>query len=179
MVGDFLNEEITQECKNQTLSTENGKMKRLEFSTLFFSIASCPCRSPDSCLSGQALQQDMQKSNAIPQLWGMCFQPPLGQQQPLTRISRRVSHPPLPGQRWHRVYQPGVCTRWRNPGPTRGGERGSIHIQGQPAIVSQEGVNPGDPDLVSYCWLLWVKAFLAQFQGQWLEDDSCIPAAKE
>lgn len=34
MVGDFLNEESTQECKNQTLSTENGKMKH--FHLIFF-----------------------------------------------------------------------------------------------------------------------------------------------
>ena len=52
-------------------------------------------------------------------------------------------------------------------------------MRGQPAGLSQEGVNPGAPDPVSYCRLLWVKAFLALFQGQRLEDDSRIPATKE
>lgn len=41
-----------------------------------------------------------------------------------------------------------------------------VHFQRQPAGLSQERINSEAPDLVSYCCLLWVKAFLAPFQGQ-------------
>lgn len=160
VVGDFLNEEGTKECKTQTLSAENGEMKHFEFSALFFFSCFLPLLIPrfwpvwPGFATGHAEEQS--HSPAVGNVFPAPFGPAAAPHQGLTACAppalTRAALASCPPAWWvHTVEKPRAKQRRRK----------RVRIRGQPAIVSQEGVNPGAPDLVSYCLLLWVKAFLA------------------
>lgn len=164
MVGGLLNDTRTQECRNQEPFPQNSEIKSFKFSTLFFSVVFSLCGPQTfSCLLGRLCGGTCGREMPLP-VWGACISNPIWFGSSPSLGSHGMSPSlPLPGQCWHRVHQPGACTQWENPALSRGGER--IYMGGQPASFRQERVNPGTPALISYCWLLWVKAFLALFQG--------------
>lgn len=97
MIGDFLNEARTQECKNQMLSSENGKMKRFEFSTLFFWFL-LPFAEPQTltCL-GRLCNKLCRREMPFPS-WGECVSSPFGLAAAHHRGLVACAPPALPGE---------------------------------------------------------------------------------
>lgn len=143
---------------------KRAKQRALNFRPYFFELC-FPFGGPQtlSCLLGRLCGGTCGREMPFP-TWGACVSNPIWSSSSPSLGSHGTSLSlPLPGHCWHRAHQPGECTQWENPAVSRGGER--ICMGGQPASFCRERVNPGAPALVSYCWLLWVKAFLALFQG--------------